>query len=75
MDLNQIDKKTKMWLNERAQEGEFEEHMSMLIRAVHEVRKEEGLTDEEAKLLSYIVINKLSCEMENYLAGFVEIED
>jgi hypothetical protein len=75
MDLNQVDEKTEQWLMEIAQEGNFEEHTAMLVRVLHETRREEGLTDEEAELLSYIVINKLSSEMANYLAGFMEMED
>lgn len=75
MDLNQVDEKTEQWLMKITQEGKFEEHIAILVRVLHETRREEGLTDEETELLSYIVINKLSSEMANYLAGFVEMDD
>ena len=75
MDINQIDEEIEQKITEISQENEFEEHIAMLVRALHKTRKERNLSDEEVELLSYIVINKLSNEIENYLGGFVEIDD
>jgi RNA polymerase-interacting CarD/CdnL/TRCF family regulator len=75
MDLNQIDEETEQKLTEISQEDEFEEHTAMLVRALYKIKKERNLSDEEAELLSYILINKLSSEMANYLSGYVEIDD
>ena len=75
MDLNQIDEETEQKLTEISQEDEFEEHIAMLVRALHKIKKKRNLSDEEAELLSYMLINKLSNEMTNYLAGYVEIDD
>jgi len=74
MDINQIDEETEQRLMDISQEDDFEEHIAMLVRNLHN-KKKEGLTDEEAELLSYMIINKLSNEMANYLVGFVEIDD
>ena len=75
MDLNQIDEETEQKLTDISQDDEFEEYIAMLVRVLHRTRKERDLSDEEAELLSYMLINKLSSEMANYLGGYVEIDD
>ena len=70
MDLNDIDEKTEQRLQEIAEYDEVASNVGGLVNFLQRIKKEENLSDEEIEQLSYMVINKLSFEIDTWLTGY-----
>ena len=75
MDLNDIDEKTEQRLQELAEDDEVASNVGGLVNFLQRIKKEENLSDEEIEILSYMVINKLSFEIDTWLTGYYEDEE
>lgn len=75
MDLNDIDEKTEQRLQELAEDDEVASNVGGLVNFLQRIKKEENLSDEETEILSYMVLNKLSFEIDTWLTGYYEDED
>ncbi len=72
MDLNDIDEKTEQRLRDIVEDDEVASNVSALVNFLRRIKKEENLSDEETRMLSYMVVNKLSFEID---AWFIYYED
>ena len=75
MDLNDIDEKTEQRLQELAENDDVASNVGGLVNFLQRIKKEENLSDEEIEILSYMVINKLSFEIDTWLTGYYEDEE
>lgn len=70
MDLNDIDEKTEQRLQDIVEDVDVAINISGLISFFQRIKKEENLSDEEMRILSYMVVNKLSFEIDTWLTGY-----
>ncbi len=70
MDLNDIDEETEQRLQELAEDDEVASNVGGLVNFLQRIKKEENLSDEETEILSYMIINKLSFEIDTWLTGY-----
>ena len=70
MNLNDIDEETERKLQEIAEDDEVASNVGGLVIFLQRIKKEKNLSDEETEILSYMVINKLSFEIETWLTGY-----
>lgn len=72
MDLNDIDEETEQRLQDIVEDDEVAFGISSLVDFLQKIKKEENLSDEETKILSHMIINKLSFEIDTWLTGYSE---
>lgn len=72
---NDIDEKTEQRLQEIAEDDEVASNVGGLVNFLQRIKKDENLSDEEIELLSYMVINKLSFEINTWLSGYYEDDE
>ncbi len=72
MNLNDIDEKTEQRLQDIVEDDEVAPNISGLVNFLRRIKKEENLSDEETRMLSYMVVNKLSFEFDVW---FIYYED
>ena len=75
MDPNDIDEKTEQRLQELAENDDVASNVGGLVNFLQRIKKEENLSDEETEILSYMVLNKLSFEIDTWLTGYYEDEE
>ena len=72
MNLNDIDEETEQKLQDIGEYNEVASNIGGLVNFLQRIKKEENLSDEEIEHLSYMVINKLSFEINTWLTGYYE---
>ena len=72
MNLNDIDEKTEQRLQGIVEDDEVASNVSGLVNFLQRIKKGENLSDEEMRILSYMVVNKLSFEIDTWLTGYYE---
>ena len=75
MNLNDIDEKTEERLQEIVEDDEVASNVGGLVNFLQRIKKDENFSDEEIELLSYMVINKLSFEIDTWLSGYYEDDE
>ena len=69
---NDIDEKTEQRLQDIVEDDDVASNISGLVNFLRRIKKEKNLSDEETKMLSYMVVNKLSFEFDVW---FIYYED
>lgn len=75
MNLNDIDEETERKLQDILEEDEVASNIGGLVNFLRKIKAYRGLSDDEIENLSYMVINKLSFELETWLAGFYQDDE
>ena len=75
MDINEIDEETERRIQEISEDDDIASNIGGLVNFLQKIKKEKNLSDEEIELLSYVIVNKLSFEIETWLTGYYEDED
>lgn len=75
MDINEIDEETERRIQEISEDDDVASNIGGLVNFLQKIKKEKNLSDEEIELLSYVIVNKLSFEIETWLTGYYEDED
>ena len=75
MNLNDIDGETEQKLQDILEEDEVASNIRGIVNFLRKIKAYRGLSDDEIENLSYMVINKLSFEIDTWLTGYYQDEE